>query len=219
MGEYTASGKQTAQATRKTRNNSIGHRAEAPGPTTAGMARREREDLIRHVRRLQQHAKLLAKQRSATLRAQFERQLDTTYEFNTDAVWKQAMEAARAIVAQGQREVAERCKVLGIPARFAPGLQVRWYPGGEQLVAQHHAGLRRLANAQIDALEQAAKVEIDRVALGQTTALLAGGLTSAEAQAFLRQMPEPDALMPALDLRELEGKLLPSPDHEDEDDS
>ena len=69
------------------------------------------------------------------------------------------------------------------------------------------AELRRVAKAKLDAGAKAAKVEIERSSLRVQTELVAGGLHSADARAFLEAMPTADALLPPLTVAEIESAV------------
>ena len=57
---------------------------------TNAMTKGERTDLLKVVRARERLAKTEVKEQAATLKADFEQQLDTTYSFNSDEVWSQA---------------------------------------------------------------------------------------------------------------------------------
>lgn len=128
-------------------------------------------------------------------------------------MWKQILKAANEIARNADREakaqMAARCEALGIPARFAPGVSVYagWNERGENMVAKRRVELRHVAVSRIAALEKAAHVAIERQALEIQTRLLAGGLSSPEARAFLESLPSADALMPPVALAELEAGM------------
>jgi preprotein translocase subunit SecD len=87
---------------------------------TASMTKTERADIQRLISNTAKLAKAHAKERSAHLRAEFERQIATTYSYSQDEVWKEAAEAAQAAVQAAAETVEQRCEELGIPrSRFA----------------------------------------------------------------------------------------------------
>jgi hypothetical protein len=169
------------------------------------MTRRDREELAKLVRRRERVAKSATAQRSGELLADFEQKLGSVYDFDDDAVWREAYSAAEAEVERADAAVARRCDELGIPARFRPSLFFSWSGRGENAVAQRRAELRHVARARIAASEKAAKAEIERRSVELQTQLVAGGLESAEARRFLDTMPTPEALMPPLSVKEIEG--------------
>lgn len=172
------------------------------------MTKPERDDLARVTRLRERVAKTGAAERSAWLLSDFEAQLSAIYSFDDDAVWKRAKEAAQKVVDAAQADVAARCRELGIPDKFAPELALHWYGRGENAVAERRTELRMAAKARIAAEEKRAKSEIERWSAETQTKLLAAGLDSAEARAFLEAMPTPESLMPRLTLGEVEARRL-----------
>src|SRR5262249_33041201 len=86
---------------------------------------------------------------------------------------------------------------------------LHWYARGENASKERRAELRKVAEATVAAKVAEAKVEIDRVAAQQMTQITQGGLTSEEAQAFIKEMPKPEELLPPLATLELHnGQLI-----------
>lgn len=142
--------------------------------------------------------------RAKSVEADFERQLATQYERKHEA-WADLTAAATAAVQAADRELAARCQRLGIPQEFRPQLHLSWYARGENAVAQRRTELRRVALTEIQALARAAKAALERQVLELDTQLVAGALDSADAHAFLARIPHVEALMPSLDLKQLEA--------------
>lgn len=170
----------------------------------------ERSDLLRVVRARERIAKNATITRAAQIKADFERQLATIYKPEDDPIWEKLHQEADAIVQQCQAKVEQRCRELGIPHWAAPGIACGWYGRGENASAKRRVELRKVAYTRIDAIEQAAKTEIERASVQIQTNLIADGLRSAAAKTFLEQMPSAEALMPTLELGAIE-KLLPLP--------
>lgn len=168
------------------------------------MTKTEREELKRLARERARVAKHDAQRRSADLKAMFEQELLTHYDYNRDEVWKEAVEAATKAGEEAAAKIAERCEELGIPAAFAPRLTVSWQSQGPAAVQYEQADIRRAAYKRIEASERLAIAEIDRGALEIQTQLVRAGLTSEAAVAFLDQMPSVADLMPAVDMDELD---------------
>ncbi len=61
---------------------------------------------------------------------------------------------------------------------------------------------------RIDALESAAKTEIERYSVETQMELIAEGLTTEAAQAFLEKLPSAESLMPVLELNQVSQGLL-----------
>lgn len=160
------------------------------------MTKTEREDLRRLARERARVAKADAHRRTADLRAMFEQELLTFYDYNRDEIWAEAVAEARKAGEEAQAKVAKRCEELGIPPAFAPSVSVLWKTQGPAAVQYEQADLRRAAYERIEAQERAAIAEIDKRALEIQTELVVQGLTSDTAIGFLHSMPSVDELMP-----------------------
>jgi hypothetical protein len=168
------------------------------------MTRRERDDLAKLMRQRERVAKSGASARSAHLMAEFEAQLDRRYSYDEDAVWEAAALAAKEVVARAQSQIAERCRELGIPPEFAPGLSVGWYARGRNSVQAERGEMRRIAKRRIEEIEAAARLEIERASIAAQEHLLVGGLTSIAARAYVDSLPSIEALMPSLDVAQIQ---------------
>ena len=124
-----------------------------PGP--AVMTKTEREDLQRLVRQREKVLKSAAKQRSAEMLADFENQMGQEYSFDQDEVWAAAINSVKPLVDKAQRAIADRCRELGIPGRFAPSVSLNWHARGyDNLIERRKAELRRMATTQIASIER-----------------------------------------------------------------
>ncbi len=174
------------------------------------MTKGERDDLQRLIRHRERAQKSAAKLRSRNLLADFENQIAAQYSFDDDAVWAAAKKAAQAEVAKAQKRVAAQCQELGIPARFAPSLQLGWvHRGYDNLIAKRRNELRRVAESRVAALEQEAVVQIELASVEAETEITIAGLTSETARAFVERLPTVESLMPALSYDELAGEADP----------
>ncbi len=182
-------------------------RRRRQGIKSSTMTRSERTDLAALVRQRAKLYKTAAKQRAKELVADFEKQLTTIFSYDDDETWKAAYASAEQAVKGAEIAVAERCRELGIPTQFAPGISMGWRGQGEQGSKERRADLRRMAKTQIDALEAAAMTRIDEASVDQQTALVTDGLTSEAAHLFLEQMPTAENLMPVLDVDEVKTLL------------
>lgn len=178
---------------------------------SAAISRAEREDILRVARQREKVAKTAARRRTAELKADFEAKLAAEYHFDQRPTWQAAMTAARKVVADADRQVAEECEKLGIPRTFRPGINVYWYERGENLVAKRRAQLRKVADSRLAAIERAAFDEIERASLEFSTEVISNGLSS-RAQSLLASMPTIEALMPPLNVREVARALGAGPD-------
>jgi hypothetical protein len=165
----------------------------------AELTKTERLDLLKIIRAREKLAKTIAKERSAELKAKVEVQLSAIYRFDQDKVWENAKEIAENVVDEARRTVAERCKELGIPARFAPDLHLQWYGRGENAFRERRAELRKTADARIDELEMQARVKIERMSLVAQTEVVTNGLSDS-ARLFLEKLPSIEVLMPELEV-------------------
>lgn len=170
------------------------------------MTRRDRDELAKLTRQREKLAKARAKQRSLDLLAEFEAQVATDYHLNDEQAWEEAHAEARQAIETANARVLARCRELGIPARFAPSISGGfWIERGEHAAKARVVELRKVAQTRIAALEKAASTEIESKSLEVQTELLAGGLDSGEARAFLEAMPSAESLMPSLSVREIEA--------------
>jgi len=171
------------------------------------MTKGEREDLIRLIKQREKVAKTAAEQRSAAMLAEFEAQVSAVHAFDTNEVWRAAVEAAQAAAKEAMTKVAQEADKLGIPKEFQPALGFSWARRGENEYQARRAELRRVAKAEIDALEKVALVQIEQASVQAQTEVIAHGLTSEAAIEFLRSMPAIETMMPALDVGAIQAKL------------
>ncbi len=177
------------------------------------MTKGEREELKRLARERARVAKADASARTADLKASFEEHVSAHYMWDQDEVWEKAATFARDACVEANKTIKERCIALGIPANFAPEILFQWAQRSPRWeVKQTQDELRRTAYKRIEAMERMAKHEIDRACLSVQTQLVRAGLTSDAAIGFLEGMPSVEALMPALDIRELTVGQLPPAD-------
>jgi hypothetical protein len=176
--------------------------------TSNGITKSERKELIGIAKKRERVAKTAALHRSAQLRADFEKQLDTKYRPEDDPVWEELYKGAERIVTEAQQALAANCQAKGIPEQCAPTIELGWWQRGRNTFKDERAEMRRVAYTRIDELEKAAKFEIERVSLEIQTQLAVGALESDEAKAFLERMPSVDHLMPILKMGEIEKLLL-----------
>ncbi len=179
-------------------------------PQAPSISRSEREDLQRLVRQREKVLKSAAKQRSAELLADFENQMGQQYSFDQDEVWDAAIKSVKPLVDKAQAQIAQRCRELGIPERFAPSVDLRWRARGyDNLIDKRKAELRKMATTQIEAIERKAIVQIETFCLDAQTSLAVSGLTSESAKSFVEALPSIDQLMQPLSLQEIAGDAEP----------
>lgn len=171
------------------------------------MTKGERDDLVRLVKQRERLAKTAAEQRSAAMMAEFEQQVSAVHSFATNEVWKAATEAAMEAARKAMEAIAAESERLGIPEEFRPKLAFHWQRRGENEYAARRDELRKLAKAEIAALEKVAMVQIEQVSVGAQTEIIANGLSSPDAIDFLKSLPAIEAMMPALDVTAIQAKL------------
>jgi hypothetical protein len=168
----------------------------------------ERERLLKAARLQEKVAKSEASKRSAILLADFEQQLASTYRFDTNEVWKAAYEAADDAIETARQAVDAECERLGIPKRFRPSIGMAWHGRGENASKERRVELRKVAQTRIAAIEKTARHEIERISSEVQIELLAHGLSEL-AQQLLRNMPKVDAMMPTLQIEDIEAAFKP----------
>ncbi len=170
---------------------------------TDGMTKADRAELAKLWKAKIRVAKAGVEQRKAEQLAHAEAQLAARYEFD-DAAWADVTAVAKQAVEEADAAIAERCEKLGIPERFRPEIRLAWYGRGENAIAERRAELRKVAQTHIEADIRQAKHVLAATEVEGLTQLAVGGLESDEAREFLASMPTPEALMPPLDMMELE---------------
>lgn len=169
------------------------------------MTKAERTELARLVRLREKLAKADVDRLVAVQLALLEQEFISEYHLDDDQVWEDAYQAAKEAVVDANALVAQRCRELGLRPEFSPSIRYGWAGQGEQAAKSRVADLRRVAKAKLDAGAKAAKVEIERASVRVQTELVAGGLQSADARAFLETMPTAEALLPPLTVAEIEA--------------
>lgn len=170
----------------------------------ATMTKGERADLLSLVKKREKVMKAQATERSAALLAEFDAQSAKIYHYDDDATWAALFADAQAAVDKANEEIAKRAKERGIPTEFMPGLAFGWHGRGHNAVSERRQELRRAAKSKIEALEKEAATKIERLSLQAQTEIIASGLDSESAKAFLEAMPKLEALMPPIDVGEIQ---------------
>lgn len=146
-------------------------------------------------------------ERAATLLADFEHSMATIYAWDDDEVWQKAATKASEVVLAAQSTINERCKELGIPARFAPELELTWRGRGENALDYRRAELRRVAEQKIEAMKKAAEFKIEKMSLDLQTQVVAMGLCTDEAKLFLTSIAPIEEAMTMLAFDDVEKQL------------
>ncbi len=171
------------------------------------MTKAERDDLVRLVKQRERVAKTAAEQRSAAMLAEFEQSVSDLHPFDRNEVWRAATEAAIEEAKKVNVAIAAEADKLGIPKEFQPRVGITWDRRGEAEYKERREELRRLAKAEIDALEKVARVQIEAQSVQAQTEIIANGLNSEAALAFLNRLPAIENMMPALDITQIQAKL------------
>jgi len=180
----------------------------------SAMTRAERAELGQLIRKRERVMKAAARERSSQLMAEFDTQSAQIYNFDDDEIWEKARLAAKEAIDAAQKEISARCRELGIPPEFAPGVSFGWYGRGQNAVAGRRAELRRMAKSRVEAMEQEAITKIERLSLVAQTEVIAQGLESAAAHDFLEKMPGLDVLMPPINSIEIKALIASCEKHE-----
>jgi hypothetical protein len=173
------------------------------------MTHRDRESLLKVCRLRAKAAKDKIAALAAERRAEFQKQLATVFAWDSDEAWKQINEEADEFEEEMNRRIAQRSRELGIPAEFAPRRNSYWAGRHENGSKERRAELTRVAYTRIESDEKTAKGTIDAASADIQVRLLADGLETASAKAFLESMPAPEHLMPVFTVAEIQ-KQLPS---------
>jgi len=172
------------------------------------MTRTERQDLLQICRQRERVAKADAVAVAAQHKAAFAAQLARVYDFDEDSVWQAAERAAAEVTRQAQEQVAARCQQLGIPHWAQPELsEPHWYRRGENAVRERRVELTKVAHTKIEQRLKETVHAIQRASVEIQTQLVAEGLTSDDAKAFLETMPTPAQLMPVVTVEEIQKQL------------
>ncbi len=171
------------------------------------LSRHETHDLGMIVKERAKVLRAHVEQRATEVLADFESKVAAMYSFDCDEVWEKAVAEASAVVKESQRKINDRCKALGIPSQFAPGLSIQWHARGQSATAGRRTELRRVAKSRVDAMAKAAITKIEHLSLDLRTQIVAMGQLSADAKLFLESLAPVDETMRALEFREVELAL------------
>lgn len=169
------------------------------------MTKGERQELGQLIRKREKVMKSQAVERSAALLAEFDASSAKIYHWDDDAVWAKVKAEAEKAIETAQTAIAARCRELGIPPEFAPGLAMGWHGRGHNAASERRAELRRAAKSRIEAIEAEAVTKIERLSLEAQTQIISHGLESEAAKQFLSAMPSMDLLMPPVQFDDIQA--------------
>ena len=177
------------------------------------MTKGERDDLIRLIKQRERVAKSAAAQRGATMLADFERKISELHDFNTDEVWSAAAQAVADAMEKANEDVDARSAELGIPKEFRPSVSFNWDCRGQAAYKMRRDELRRVAKAEIEAIEKTLRVHIENRSVEAQTEIVMHGLESTAALAFLESLPPIETMMPELSVDDIQRKLAENARH------
>jgi hypothetical protein len=169
------------------------------------MTRQERTQLSQIAKQRARAAKSSVAHRKSQLLADYEEQSSAVYA-SQDAAWAEVVAEGRRAIEAANERIRQVCDERNIPAELAPSIGSYWSPRGVS-DPKRRAELRKLAERQIEAAARQAVAAIDRAEADVQVELLTGALTTDAARAFLKSIPTPEELMPALRLDELEQSV------------
>jgi hypothetical protein len=170
------------------------------------MSKSDREELTKVVRMHAKVAKEGVALRQAELLADFEAQLAAKYKVDY-AAWKDITAHAEKGVAEANERIVAICRERGVPEAFGPRLTLSWFDRGENALKERREELRKVARTRFDAAARAARLVVERWEADVLGRLIAGGLASEEARAFLESIPQPEELMTPLSVEGLNGAV------------
>lgn len=171
------------------------------------MTKGERDQLLQLVKKREKVMRSQAAERSAHLLAEFDAQSAKMHHYDDEATWALAQEEVKKAVEEGNARIAARAREMGIPEEFMPMISFGWHARGHNAVAERRAELRRAAKSKVDAMEKEALTKIERLSLEAQTEIVAHGLESDAANAFLQNMPKLDVLMPPIQMGEIQSLI------------
>lgn len=176
-------------------------------PAARRLSSKEVHDLGMLIKDRAKVLKAHADEQAAACLADFERKIAAKFQFDADDVWKRATEEAMKVIAEGNEKIKARCKKLGIPAEFAPGLNISWSERGQNGTASRRQELRRIAVAEIDAMKKAAMTKIERQSLDLRTEVIKLSSMSENAKMFLESLAPVEDAMGGIDFAAIENKM------------
>lgn len=176
-------------------------------PTHRTLTSKEAHDLGMLIKDRAKVLKAHAEEQAAACLADFEKKISQTFAFDSDDVWKAATVEAMKVIAEGNEKIAARCRKLGIPKEFAPGLTIQWHERGQNAIGSRRVELRRVAVTEIEAMKRTAMTRIERQSLDLRTQVISMGIMSEGARLFLESMAPVEDAMTAIDFAVIEGKM------------
>jgi hypothetical protein len=174
------------------------------------MTKAERSELQRVVRLQARTARARVDALKAARLEELEAELSALYP-PEDPRWAEVTAAAEVAVRAADAAVAAACRDAGVREEFRPSLALRWFDRGSNADAKRRAELRKAGAAAVERSAREARAAIQEWETAAATDLVARGLTTTAAAAWLDALPLADALVPPVTAASLEaGEEVPT---------
>lgn len=182
----------------------------APLAVPAGrkLSRQETHDLGMIIKERAKVLKAHAQEQAKACMADFENKLSKIYSYDQDEVWKRVTEEATETIKKAQEKIEAQAAKKGIPKDLAPILALTWQGRGQMAARERRGELRRVAQAECDAMVAAAVTKIEKQSLDLRTQVVAMALLTPEASMFLESLAPIEEVMTALDFGAIETKMM-----------
>lgn len=171
------------------------------------LSRQEAHDLGQIIKDRARVLEASTEEQGAAHMADFERQISTEYKFDQDEIWEKAARESAQVVAAANEKIIERCKALGIPASFAPRIELSWANRGQNLMASRRDELRRAAKMAVEAMKRAAVTRIRKQSLDLRTQVVSAGMLSADGTLFLESLAPIEESMQSIEFKVIAERL------------
>jgi hypothetical protein len=148
----------------------------------------------------------LLEERAAHVRARMEEAFASKFRADHDK-WVAAVARIEQDVAETNKKIVADVQEMGLPAEFAPYLELNWYSRGENASKARVAELRRVGEAKIAEMIKTGQAALETWVAEAHRKIIVGGLQSPGAQQLLESMPKAEALLPEIALAELEAQV------------
>lgn len=178
-----------------------------PKAKAAKLSRQEAHDIGMLIKERARVLKSHAEEQAAAHLADFETQISKEYKFDQDEVWEKVSREAARVVTEANEKILERCKELGVPAPFAPSLELKWHRRGQNLMGERRAELRAKAKTAIEAMTRSAIRRIDQQAVDLRTQVVSSSILSEHGQMFLESLAPVQDSMQAISFSTIQKEI------------
>jgi hypothetical protein len=178
----------------------------APAAPTR-LSRSETHDLSMIIKDRCKVLKAHVEEQAARELADFEHQISSVYAFDQEETWRTATMQVQQVVADANTQILDRCKQLGIPPQFAPGITATWHGRGQNMIEVRRRELRVAAQARIEAMKRTATTRIEQQSLDLRTQVVSMGIVSENAKLFLESLAPVTEAMQRLDIKAIQAEL------------